>query len=468
MNTLYPIFLNIAGKPVLVVGGGAVAEQKTKGLLEVQADVTVIAPHVTEIISTLAGGKKITLHRREYRPDDSKGFVIVIGATNDRSVQQAVFNDAQQEHIPVNIVDVPHLCTFFLSSLFQKGDLKIAVSTNGKSPTLGKIIRDKIQAEFSHGYPGLLETLGGMRPEVIKSFPDFESRKSVFERLVHSELLRLPLYSEKAKVHDSTPLAAGGKVFLVGAGPGDPELITVKGLKILRSAEVVLYDALVNSQLLSFAPESSEKYYVGKRSGVHCMRQEEINELLVAKAREGKRIIRLKGGDPFIFGRGGEELEALQEAGIETEVVPGITAGAGIPTSLGIPLTFRRESSSVVFVTGHEDPAKETERINWQSVSRIDTIVIYMGVKRLHDIVEELIRHGMSPLKPAAVIYGGTLPGEIAVRGVLEDIEEHVKNYSVESPGLIIVGDVVRFLDRRVPHEEKRGCAELPVQEFSS
>ncbi|RPI07096.1 MAG: uroporphyrinogen-III C-methyltransferase [Ignavibacteriae bacterium] len=468
MNTLYPIFLNIENKPVLVVGGGPVAEQKIKGAAEAHANVTVIAPQASEIIKNLAGEGKIILHHRGYAPGDAKGFILVIGATDNKEVQEVIFHDAQREHIPVNIVDVPHFCTFFLSSLFQKGDLKIAVSTNGKSPTLGKLIRDKIQAEYSRGYPEVLETLGGMREEILRTFPDFESRKKMYERMVHTELERFRLHSGMIVNQEQEIPLPKGKVFLVGAGPGDPELMTVKGLRILHSAEVVLYDALVNIDILSHAPASCEKIYVGKRSGMHCTRQEEINKLLISKAREGKRIVRLKGGDPFIFGRGGEELEALQKAGIEVEAVPGITAGVGVSTSLGVPLTHRGESSSIVFVTGHEDPAKGEECVDWQSVSRIDTIVVYMGVKRLRFIVSQLIQHRVSPQKPVAVIYHGTLPGETVVTGVLEDIEEQTGDCSGDSPGLIIVGDVVRFLDGRSRHEAALRLSESLFQENGS
>ena len=464
MNTLYPLFMNIEHRPVLVVGGGVVAEQKLKGLLEVNADITVIAPHVTETIEGFAKDNKIRLLPRKYMRDDVNGFFIVVGATRNRSVQEEIFHDAQVHAIPVNIVDVPHLCTFYLSSIFHKGNLKIAVSTNGKSPTLGKIIRDKIKTEFSEGYPELLETLGDMRPEVMKSFPDYESRKKFYEHVVRSEVQRLPHSISTRTIQRTADSLRCGKVYLIGAGPGDPELMTVKGMKILGKADVVLYDALVNEDLLSFAPDSSEKIFVGKRAGLHCRQQEEINDLLILKVDEGKCVVRLKGGDPFIFGRGGEELEALRKAGIEIEVVPGITAGIGVPTSLGLPLTHRQDSSSIVFLTGHEDPAKSKERIDWQSVSHIDTIVIYMGVKRLHSIVESLLQYGVSPSKPIAIIFGGTLPEETVITGTLQDIEEQFRDHSIISPGLIVVGSVVRFLKHRV-HRERFMQIDKALQE---
>ena len=433
MNTLYPIFLNIERRPVLVVGGGTVAEQKIKGVLEANADVTVIAPQVSAIIENYAGEKKITLHRRKYASGDLQGFFIVIGATNNRDVHQAIFSDAQKENIPVNIVDVPHLCTFFLSSVFQKDDLKIAVSTNGKSPTLGKIIRDIIQAEFSHGYPELLEILGGMRSEVLKLFPDFKSRKKLFKWFVHAELARLPLYSKESVKQYRENSLPKGKVFLIGAGPGDPELMTVKGFRILHSADVVFYDALVNTHLLSQAPEYSEMIYVGKRSGVHCIRQEEINDLLISKAQEGKRVIRLKGGDPLIFGRGGEELEALHKAGIDVEVVPGITAAQAAAASAKISFTQRGVSASVAFCTG-----APVESI---SVPKADTLVYYMGATNLRIIAEKVIASGRKPETSVALIQNVATPNEKIIITSLQDIVLD-KTTRYESPLIIIIGDV--------------------------
>lgn len=328
--------MKIEHRPILVVGGGKVAEQKTNGLLEVRADITVIAREVSPAIEKLAGEGRIHLRRREFRDGDADGFYLVIGATDDRIAQEKIFSEAQSKEIPVNIVDVPELCTFYLSSVFQQGDLKIAISTNGKSPTLGKIIRDKIRDEFSEGFPELLEKLGDLRPDVQKTFPDFESRKKLHEKIVKSELDRLESgrRSRRQEARRKEGEFSGtGKVYLVGAGPGDSELITVKGLKILREAEVVLYDTLISGELLDEAPEHAEKIFVGKRAGEHCMKQEEINNILIRKARGGKSVVRLKGGDPFIFGRGGEEVEALREAGIDVEIVPGVTAGIGVPTS---------------------------------------------------------------------------------------------------------------------------------------
>ena len=242
-----------------------------------------------------------------------------------------------------------------------------------------------------------------------------------------------------------------GKVILVGAGPGDPELISVKGLRLIQQADVIVYDALVLSELLTFAKVGCERLSVGKRAGHHSFSQEEINTLLIAKAKEGKMVVRLKGGDPFVFGRGGEEIEALRNEGIDVEIVPGITAGIGVPSSLGIPLTQRGTSSNVVFVTGSER-ADNGGNIDWSKISSADTIVVYMGIKSIRHVVSGLINAGRSPETLAVVIFGGTTPQEIVVHGTLNTITEAVEQVSASAPGIIVIGDVVGFLqsDKRV------------------
>ncbi len=443
MNELYPVFLRLDRKRVLVVGGGEVAAQKLDGLLAAHADVTVITPHACSGILRLAEQGRLHLNLRPYAAGDAQGFFLVISATDDASAQRQVSADAAAESIPVNVVDVPALCSFYLGSVFREGDLTVAVSTNGKSPTLGQIIRDKIREEFKDGYPGLLETLGGMRDHLKRELPDYRSRKKVLAGIVRTELNRLDRY-RKAGAE-----AGEGKVYLVGAGPGDPGLITVRGRDVLSSADVVLYDSLVSEELLRAAPPGAEKVFVGKKAGVSSMRQEDIHALLITKAREGKNVIRLKGGDPFVFGRGGEELEALERAGITVEIVPGITAGTGVPSAAGLPLTDRRYSSSVAFLTGHEDPEKTEGRTDWAIAAHADTVVIYMGLRRLQHILARLASHGIPETRPAAVIGRGTLDDEQIVIGTLSNIRAKVGVLRMDSPALIVVGDVVRLLEQR-------------------
>jgi uroporphyrin-III C-methyltransferase/precorrin-2 dehydrogenase/sirohydrochlorin ferrochelatase len=460
MNTLYPIFMNVAEKPVLVVGGGKIAEQKVTGLVNANASVTVIAPEITENISTLAARQAITVHRRKFEKNDIAGCTLVFGATNNLDVHQEIFDESVSQNIPVNIVDVPALCTFYLASVFHEGDLKVAVSTNGKSPTLGKIIRDRIAAEFGKGYNELLETLGELRPSVHSIYKEPDRRKAVFEQIVNDEMKRRDFAGTRIeKNHKTVDAGENGKVYLVGAGPGDPDLITVKGLRVIEHADVILYDALVGSELLDKANPSCEKIFAGKRYDGHHMLQEEINALLIEKARQGALVVRLKGGDPFIFGRGGEELEALQKAGIETEAIPGITAGIGVASSVGIPLTHRGVSSNVVFVTGSKaSEINDTE--DWKNIASCGTIVIYMGTRNLSTIAAKLLDCGRPADTPAAVVFGGTTPEEFVIAGTLGTIAEKVDGQSQDAPGIVIVGDVVSFFKSRSLHSPE---VEVPV-----
>ncbi len=460
MNRLYPIFLKVNGRRVLVVGGGNVAEQKLRSLLDCGADVTVISPSFTPWMEAHSVSSGVSLKRRKYTDGDAAGYTVVIAATDDPAVQKQVYSEASALNVPVNVADEPDLCTFYLGSVFSKGDLKVAVSTNGLSPTAGKIIRDRIADEFGTGYPETIEKIGRLRPGIREMFPDYESRKRAQEQYVKSKLHRTGRMIKRGSDGRERKIGARnlsmkslkdnrgvtGKVFLVGAGPGDPDLITVKGLRMLRSAEVVLYDALVSQELLREVISAAELIYVGKRARTHCMKQEEINGILIRKAREGKIVVRLKCGDPFVFGRGGEEVEALQRAGIEAEVVPGITAGTGIPTSKGIPLTHRKEASSVLFVTGHEDPLKARECVDWASAARADTIVIYMGTKNLGPISEKLISNGVPWLRPAAVIFGGTTDEEKLVMGTVGDISEKAGRIETDLPGIVVIGETVMSL----------------------
>lgn len=454
MNTLYPIFLKVEHTPVLVVGGGKISEQKVRGMLEVNAHVTVISPLLTEYLHSLSVDGRIIVHRREYQKGDVEGFVLIFAATNNSDVHREIFHDAASRNIPVNVVDVPALCNFYLASTFQNGDLKVAVSTNGKSPTLGKIIRDRIAAEFGKGYPELLDTIGEIRPYVHSAFSEPEKRKEVLEKIVDDELKKHSVENvvlnggknpdqEKIEFHSQR----NGKVILVGAGPGDPGLISVKGLRAIQSADVLVYDALICPELLFSAKQNCEKIFVGKRSNNHFVLQEQINVILIAKAKEGKVVVRLKGGDPFVFGRGGEELLALREEGIPTEIIPGITSGIGIPSSLGIPLTHRGTASSVVFVTGSEISDKGNA-VDWQNISAIDTIVVYMGIKKLPEIITKLSDSGRNIETPVAVIFGGTTKEQIVVKGTLSTIVENVCGVSTDAPGIIIIGDVVDVPNR--------------------
>jgi len=437
------------GASILVIGGGKVAEQKVTGLLDTGASVTVIAPGLTKNLEALWMDQKISVHKRNYQVGDVREYTLVFAATNNPDVHREIFDEAVSLNIPVNVVDVPDLCNFYLASVFQKGDLKVAVSTNGKSPTLGKIIRDRIGKEFGVGYPELLSTLGDIRPFVHSAFSASDKRKEVLEKIVDEELKKQQKFpSGKFNCDQKVSLRQTGKVILVGAGPGDPDLITVKGLRALQHADVIVYDALVSKDLLGKAKSGCELIYVGKRSGQHSAAQDEINLILLMKANEGKSVARLKGGDPFVFGRGVEEVQFLQTHGIEVDIIPGITAGTGIPSALGIPLTHRGISSSVVFLTG-TDHFDKSSSADWNSIANIETVIIYMGIRNLTQIIEGLTNAGRSVDTPAAVVFDGTNEGEIVVEGTLRTIVGRTLQVQSAAPGIVIIGDVVRFLQGR-------------------
>ncbi len=459
MNNLLPIFINLNSTQCLVVGGGAVAEQKIKQLQSAQAHITVISPEVTKTIRDLQTDKAITLHKRMYLTGDCSGYTIVFGTTDNPAVNEAVFRDAQENNIPVNIADVPELCSFYLGSVYREGDLCVAVSTNGKSPTLGKIIRDRVKNQFGSDYSDLLNRLGDIRPAVFSSTEDYDKRKAMFEEIVSKELQCLEAAEKNSELEQDSKFgtqvsrkpkshAGTGRVLLVGAGPGDPDLITVKGLKALHEADVILYDYLVDGHLLAKARDDAERIFVGKKYGKYRRDQDNINALLITKAQEGNTVVRLKGGDPFVFGRGGEEAEALFEAGIEFEIVPGITAAVAVSAYAGIPLTDRRYSSSFALIAGHQSTAGDRRAVNWKALAiGIDTVAVYMALSNLEEIIYLFINNGRPPETPVAIIQNGTLPNQKTVIGTLETIADILKSEPMESPALLIVGEVVCLRD---------------------
>ena len=325
----HPIFLDLAGQPVVVIGGGTVAERKIETLLESGARITVVSPEATNLIAARAEEGRITLRRRRYRTGDLAGFRLAYAATSDPEVNRAVRDEAQDSGIWLNAIDQPALCDFITPAIVRRGELTLAISTNGRCPALARRIREDLERRYGPEYTEEVERLGWIRD------------------------------CEKAEAGTAAPadVPAPGMVYLVGAGPGDPELLTLKGQRLLARADTIVYDALVDPRVLDVCQPSAARVYVGKRRGCHSRPQEEINALLIAEARAGRTVVRLKGGDPFIFGRGGEEATALVDAGIRFEVVPGVSAGTAVPASAGIPLTHRGVTAEVVFLAGHDSPA---------------------------------------------------------------------------------------------------------------
>ncbi len=460
MTHFYPAFLDLRGRCAVVVGGGAIAEQKVAGLLEAGARVSVISPSVSRRLEDLEVGGRITIERRPYRPGDLAGAFLAIAATDDRAANCAVWDEAQARGVLLNAVDdLPH-CSFIAPAIHRQGDVAIAVSTAGKSPALAVRLRERIGKLVGPEYATLLELLGELRAELARWVPDTTIRTRLWYRIVDSDAIALVRRGDvggaRRRIEELVQAAVGGGngraahatagagiVYIVGAGPGDPGLITRRGLERLRAAEVVVYDRLVHPDLLEEAPPWAERIFVGKRPGSegHSLPQEQINALLIATARSGRVVVRLKGGDPFVFGRGAEECEALRAAGVAYEVVPGVTSAIAAPGAAGIPVTHRRHASAFAVVAGHECDAASD--LDWDALARLPALVFLMGLRALPQLTARLIAHGMPEQTPAAVIASATLPEQRSVIGTLGTLAERVEAAGLEPPATLVVGEVV-------------------------
>ena len=454
MNWLHPIFIDLAGQPVVVIGAGTVAERKIETLLATGAVVTVVSPEATTLIVRWAETGRLTLKNRPYRAGDLRGFRLAYAATADSSVNRAVRVEARAEGIWLNAIDQPDLCDFITPAIVRRGHLTIAVSTNGRCPGLSRKIRQDLEKQFGPEYAQLVEEMGQERDKAIaeRAAPgsNANSRQAACGLMTSAPDLsdaRLP----------GSP-AESGVVYLVGAGPGDPDLLTVKGRRLLESADTIVYDALVDARLLEACPPHAARIFVGKRDKRHTLPQAEINTLLVEEARAGRRVVRLKGGDPFIFGRGGEEAEALKQAGIRYEVVPGVSAGVAVPAYAGIPLTHRDFTSELVFLTGHECVTNPSP-VDWTHYARSKaSLVIFMGLHNLGGIVRELLDRGRDPECPVAVIENGTLESQRTIVAPLAKIADRANESGIRPPALIVIGEVVGLRDKLNWFEEAPTC----------
>ncbi|BAV33570.1 sirohydrochlorin ferrochelatase [Sulfuricaulis limicola] len=451
-----PIFLNLRQRPCAVIGGGEVASRKISLLLDAGAQVTVYAPELADTIRRWASDGKIRHVAREFRPEMLEGCVLVIAATDDRAVNQQVSETARARGIPVNVVDQPDLCTFIMPSIVDRSPVIVAVSTGGRSPVLARLIRARLETLIPAGYGRLARLVASFRDKVKKRFAHSSRRRQFWEEVLQSRVAEL-VYSgqeeaaEKAlqqrldAIDGSQPPV--GEVYLVGGGPGDPDLLTFRALHLMQQADVVVYDRLVSPAVLNLIRRDAERIYAGKERDNHAIPQEDINHLLVRLAKEGKRVVRLKGGDPFIFGRGGEEIDTLAAEGVPFQVVPGITAAAGCAAYAGIPLTHRDYAQSVVFVTGHLQDG--TVNLNWKALVQPDqTVVFYMGLHGIETICRELMRHGMPPTTLAALVQQGTTRNQRVLTADLATLPGIVEKAQVKAPTLIIVGDVVQLHER--------------------
>ncbi|MEW6692204.1 MAG: siroheme synthase CysG [Pseudomonadota bacterium] len=449
-----PIFMNLKDRPALVVGGGTVAARKAELLLLAGASVTVIAPRVRHEMRRMIEAGRVVWREQVFGPGLVRGFRIVIAATDNDAVNRLVFEECERHAIPVNVADQPKLCSFILPSIIERGPLTMAISTGGRSPILARLLKARLEALIPAGFGQLTELLGRYRGAVKQRFAEPQTRKRFWERMLEGPLVSLATSGRIAQAERviEEALAAGqpaalGEVWLIGAGPGDADLLTLKALRLLQQADVIVHDRLVPEAILNLARREAERIDVGKSMSRHTLPQEDINRLLVEQARQGKRVARLKGGDPFIFGRGGEEMEAVIKAGIPCLAVPGITAAAGCAAYAGIPLTHRDHAQSVRFVTGHTK--KDDMGLDWRAlVAEGQTLVFYMGLANVERICERLMAHGMRPDMPAAIIERGTLPDQRVFEGTLASLPDVARRTEPRSPSLIVVGEVVRLRER--------------------
>lgn len=447
-----PIFLNIKEENCIVVGGGDVATRKISLLLRAGGRVTVISPHISDAVAALVDDNRVTHIKRDWRDLDLKGCKLVIAATSNAEVNRQVVAAATHCGTPVNVVDQPELCSFIMPSIIDRSPVIAAVSTGGASPVLARLIRARLESLIPAGYGRLAELAAKFRDQVKQTFSDHGDRRRFWENILQGGVAERVFsgHMEEAEVvmqkalQQATPTAGMGEVYLVGGGPGDPDLLTFRALRCMQKADVVVYDRLVAKSIVEMTRRDAQRIYVGKERDNHAMPQEEINKLLARLAKQGKRVIRLKGGDPFIFGRGGEEIDTLAEEGIPFQVIPGVTAAAGCASYAGIPLTHRDYAQSVTFVTGHLKD--NTMNLNWEQLAQPQqTIVFYMGLKGLPVISRELQAHGVSPDMPAALVQQGTTHMQRVMTGTLATIHDIVEKEQPRPPTLIIIGEVVEL-----------------------
>jgi uroporphyrin-III C-methyltransferase/precorrin-2 dehydrogenase/sirohydrochlorin ferrochelatase len=449
-----PIFLDIREQPCLVVGGGAAAARKAAQLLRAGARVTVHAPALSTAFDAALDATRMVHRAAGFSEDAVNDHALVIAATDDDDVNRAVAAAAKARRIPVNVVDQPTLCSFIMPSIIDRAPLIVAISSGGASPILARLLRARLETLIPAGY-GRLAALAAEFRDRIKARLAPPERRRFWERALQGPIAELVFSGRDAEARralseslENTRLAtSGGEVALVGAGPGDPDLLTFRALRLMQRADVVVYDRLVAEPILDLVRRDAERIYAGKARAMHALPQEDINHLLVRLAKEGKRVVRLKGGDPFIFGRGGEEIDTLAAEGIPFQVVPGITAAAGCASYAGIPLTHRDYAQSVVFVTGHLQDG--SMQLNWPAlVQPRQTIVFYMGLVGIDILCRELAAHGLPAETPAALVQQGTTPQQRVLTGSLASLPGIVHQHEVKAPTLIIIGEVVRLRER--------------------
>lgn len=467
----YPAFLNLKDRHVLIVGGGKVAERKVETLMNAGSHVTVVSPEVTDNIQQWINDGLIQHAQREFKDTDLNNVLLVIAATANSDVNTHIAELAHAQNTLVNVVDNTKLCSFIVPSVVDRSPVTIAVSTGGASPVLARQLRMKLETMVPSSCGQLAAITEEYRDAVKQRFESNDERKKFWERALKGPFAEL-VYAGQIKdarqlLDDLLEQGDGdskmGEVYLVGAGPGDPDLLTFKALRLMQQADVMVYDRLVSKTILDMANRNADRIYVGKEKDNHAVPQDKINDLLVELAKQGKRVLRLKGGDPFIFGRGGEEIETLAEEGVPFQVVPGVTAASGCASYSGIPLTHRDYAQSCSFATGHLKDG--TINLNWDHLAQPNhTAVFYMGLTGIKIISKEMQDHGLAPDTPAALVEQGTTRNQRVHIGTLATLPELVETSGVRAPTLTIIGNVVKLHDKLHWYEPERHAA---ATEFS-
>ena len=432
----FPMFVDLKDKPILIVGGGAVALRKLKKLVPYGAIPTVVAPEIVPEIVEMG----VPFEKRSFLESDlTPRPALVIAATDDKVINREVARLCKSLNIPVNVADDPECCTFLFPALVHRGEFSAGISTGGASPTAAVYFKERLEAQVPENLEEILDWLAEQRLELKKTIPDQAKRAGIFRRMFDACMARgAPLTEKETAQYMEAPL---GRVDLVGAGCGRADLITVRGLRLLQQCQAVVYDDLIDPALLDAAPETAKRIYMGKRSGAHSAPQSEINRTLIDLAKEGLRVVRLKGGDPYLFGRGGEEMLALKDAGIPCGEVPGIPSPIGIPAEFGIPVTHRGASRGLHIVTAHISDTPDGLPADFDHLAKLDgTLVFLMGLSQAEKIAARLMAAGKSPDTPAAVLSGGNSVNPACVRTNLHGLPEAAKG--VQSPAIILVGDV--------------------------
>ncbi|MDO9269049.1 MAG: siroheme synthase CysG [Methylobacter sp.] len=451
----FPVFLKLKDQACLVVGAGEIAARKIELLARAGAKITVIAKEISPTVLSLQATYNLTLLQRSFAPADLGEFRLVVSATDNTETNCLVSKTATEQNIPVNVVDNPELCSFIFPAIIDRSPIIAAVSSGGAAPVLARLLRAKIETVIPPAYGRLAGLADKFRDKVKQHIKQPAQRRIFWENVLQGSVAELVFSGKEQEAEQQLQQILlkqkentnFGEVYLVGAGPGAPDLLTFRALRLMQQADVVVYDRLVSPEILDLTRRDAEKIYVGKQRQYHALPQESINTLLADLAKAGKRVVRLKGGDPFIFGRGGEEIETLMQQGINFQVVPGITAASGCATYSGIPLTHRDHAQSCTFVTGHLKD--NSVNLNWMQLAAPNqTIVIYMGLAGLEKICQSLIAHGSPKDLPIALVQQGTTTNQRVITGTLETLPDKVAGQDIKPPTLIIIGTVVSLHDK--------------------